>query len=131
MTTKLTITNDSASNGDAILNAVNSTEGRLKDVVIRPGESRELWISTASMVSITETWPVQPKPDDSDGGGSIIAACGDKGEAWAKAFVQRFPNADEDTMRAWFANAIEAADTVRRERRIIEAASRSAASTTN
>lgn len=120
MTTKVRIENDATSNGDVILNGVNTTEGRIKDAAIRPGESRELWITTASMLTIHETWPTQPKLDSDAGGAKIIAECGDRGEKWAKAFVQHFPNADEDTLRAWFQNAIESADTVRRERRELD-----------
>lgn len=107
MTTKVIIGNDATSNGDVILNGVNTTEGRVKDAAIRPGESRELWITTSSMLSITETWPAQPRQFASDG--DVIAECGDKGELWAKAYVQVHPNGDVDTLRAWFANAIEAA----------------------
>jgi hypothetical protein len=110
MTTKIHILNDPTSNGDVILDAVNTTDGRIKGFPIRPGESRELWITTNSAVILTETWPTQPKnPADGD----IISECGDKGERWAKAFVRQFPNADEDTMRAWFANAIEGACAAR------------------
>lgn len=47
----------------------------------------------------------------------IIASCGDKGDRWAKAFCERNPVVDEGTMIAWFANAIEAACTVREQRR--------------
>lgn len=122
MTTLVTIKNGETSNGDVILNAVNTcSDGSMKGVALRPGESKDIWITTSSMMVITETWPTKPKLESPDGGGSVIAACGDSGEKWAKAFVQQFPDADEDTLRAWFQNAIEAADTVRRERREVEA----------
>lgn len=114
MTTKVKITNDERSNGDVIINGVNTTEGRIKDAALRPGESKELWITTGSMLTIHETWPTQSNLASD---GDIISSCGDSGEKWANAFCCKFPNADADTMRAWFANAIEAADAVRRERR--------------
>lgn len=110
MTTKVVIENHHHSNGDLIVDAVSTTEGRIKDIALRPGESHEFWITTSSAIMLTETCPTQPKnPAD----GAVISECGDKGELWAKAFVRQFPNADEDTMRAWFANAIEAAWTQR------------------
>jgi hypothetical protein len=48
--------------------------------------------------------------------GEMTAACGDSGERWAAAFRQLSPPTDEDTMRGWFANAIEAAFTARAAR---------------
>jgi hypothetical protein len=110
MTTKIRISNDATSNGDLIIDAVNTTEGRINDAVLRPGDSREFWITNLSMVSLTETWPAQPLPKSDV---EIIAECGDSGAKWAKAFKEKFPNADESTMLAWFANAIEAASTAR------------------
>lgn len=113
MTTKVTITNDKTSNGDVILNAINPCEGRIHDEVIRPGTEREVWITNLSSITLTETWPAS-KPAASSV--EIISECGDSGEKWAKAFVAQFPTADEATMLGWFANAIEAAYTVRRAR---------------
>lgn len=117
MTTLVTVKNDDKSNGDVIIDGANTCEGKIRGHALRPGESKEIWITTGSALVLTETWPTRPKNADDPGGGTIIAECGDKGELWAKAFVNQFPAADEDTLRAWFQNAIEAADTVRQERR--------------
>lgn len=117
MTTLVTIKNDDKSNGDVIIDGASTCEGPLRGHALRPGESKDIWITTSSSLHITETWPTRPKNADDAGGGTIIAECGDKGELWAKAFVNQFPAADEDTLRAWFQNAIEAADTVRVARR--------------
>jgi hypothetical protein len=113
MTTKVRISNDATSNGDVIIDAINTTEGRINDAVLRPGEAREFWITNLSAVMLTETWPAQPLPK---AGGDIIAECGDSAEKWTKAFKQVNPNSDEGTMLAWFANAIEAACAKRAER---------------
>lgn len=120
MTTKVTITSDPSSNGDLVLNGVNTCEGPILNALIRPGQSRTLWISSSSMLSLVERHPARlPEPEDpSKGdGGSIISKCGDKGALWAEEFVAHNPGVDIDTARAWFQNAIEAAWTVRSEYR--------------
>jgi hypothetical protein len=117
MTTLVTIKNDDKSNGDVIIDGTSTCEGPIRGVALRPGESKAIYITTSSSLHLTESWPTRPKNADDAGGGTIIRECGDNGELWAKAFVNQFPAADEDTLRAWFQNAIEAADTVRRERR--------------
>lgn len=121
MTTLVTIKNDGKSNGDVIVDAASTCEGPLRGVPLRPGESKDIWITTSSSIHLTETWPTRQKNND-PGGGKTIAECGDNGEKWAKAFTDHFPAADEDTMRAWFQNAIEASHTVRVERVADEAA---------
>lgn len=57
MTTKLRIVNDNESNGDLILNGYSTCEGRVKDAVLAPGESRELWVTDSSVMVLTERWP--------------------------------------------------------------------------
>jgi hypothetical protein len=117
MTTKVKITSDASSNGDVVLNGPCTCEGPILNAVIRPGESRELWITSSTMLSITERHPaIAPEPEDIErkgSGGAIISKCGDKGELWAHEFVAMCPGVDEDTARAWFQNAIEAACSVR------------------
>lgn len=120
MTTLVTIKNAENSNGDVILDGTGTCEGQLRGVPLRPGESRDVWITTSSALILTETWPTRKKSSGDDGS-KTIAECGDDGEKWAAAFTNQFPAADEDTMRAWFQNAIEAAVSVRRERIIREA----------
>lgn len=117
MTTLVTIRNDATSNGDVIIDGASTCEGTIRGLTLRPGEEKAVWITTSSSLHLTEKWPTRPKNAIDAGGGTIIGECGDSGELWAKAFVNQFPAADEDTIRAWFQNAIEAADTVRRERR--------------
>lgn len=109
MTTKVKIESSIDSNGDVILNGVNTTEGNIHDAVLRPGESRELWITSSSMLTLTEKWP-KSSPQSSR---EILNECGDDASKWAKAFVQTFPASDEGTMLCWFANAIETATAAR------------------
>lgn len=112
MTTKVTIENAPESNGDVVLNGTSSG-GVFKNVVIRPGDSQEVWITTSSALFIAERWPATELPLAD---GATIAACGDDGAKWAKEFFKRNPSPDEETMRAWFQNAIEAAYDARRSR---------------
>lgn len=112
MTTKITIANDASSNGDVVLNGANTCEGPINNALIRPGESRTLYITSSSMLAVTERWPTAPRVSDD----AIITKCADRGEKWAEEFCARNPGVDVDTMRAWFQNAIEAACDVRRER---------------
>lgn len=58
----------------------------------------------------------------------LLRACGDSGEKWADAFMEIVGgkglaiDADlQDVLRAWFANAIEHSNDVRRWRREAEA----------
>ncbi len=113
MTTKIKISSDTSSNGDLVLNAAVTCEGPILNHVIRPGEDRELWISSSSVLTITERHPSMPFTKDD---GALISKCGDRGELWASEFFARNPGVAEDTARAWFQNAIEAACDVRRER---------------
>lgn len=120
MTTKITIASAPESNGDVVLNAVNTVQGPILNDVIRPGESRELWITSCSMLAITERHPrMIPEPENiaMGNGGAITNKCGDDGALWAHEFVARNPGVGEDAARAWFQNAIEAACAVRYERR--------------
>lgn len=117
MTTFVTIHNHTRSNGDLIVDGAGTCEGPIRGLALRPGEEKSVWITNSSALIVTEKWPTRPKNAVDESGGAIISECGDSGELWAKAFVNQFPAADEDTLRAWFQNAIEAADTVRRERR--------------
>lgn len=116
MTTLVTITNNEKSNGDVIIDGVSTCEGKLRGVALRPGQTRDVWITTGSALIVTETWPTRPHKTNDPGGGKTISECGDLGEKWAKAFVDHHPAADEDLMRAWFQNAIEASHSVRVER---------------
>lgn len=119
MTTKIKIESLPESNGDVVLNAINTCEGRINNAVLRPGESRELWITSSTALFLTERHPaIVPEPKDPTcDGGEIIRKCGDQGALWAREFVARFPGVEEDSARAWFQNAIEAAVAVRDERR--------------
>lgn len=116
MTTKVLIANAPESNGDVILNAHTSCEGRIKDFTLAPGSFKELWITDQSAVILTETWPTtkqkvadEPAATDDD----IISKCGDRGELWAKEFHKKNPHIDLGVALAWFSNCIEAACAVR------------------
>lgn len=56
MTTKITIANDSSSNGDILLKGVNTCEGAI-DAALLPGNSKEFWITNSSSLFVTERWP--------------------------------------------------------------------------
>lgn len=123
MTTKIRIECLPESNGDVVLSAVNTVEGRINNAVLRAGQSRELWITSSTAMFITERHPAMP-PEPKDptcDGGEIIRKCGDQGALWAREFVAQFPGVEEDNARAWFQNAIEAACAVRAAREFVEA----------
>lgn len=69
MTTKITIVNDDSSNGDVVIIGAStwSADGNYfsprNPGVIFPGESAQIGITDASILTITERWPTQkPKP---------------------------------------------------------------------
>ena len=63
MTTKLIIESAPESNGDVVVQGMNTTEGHVKFELL-PGEKRELWITSSTMLIVTETWPTKAKKDE-------------------------------------------------------------------
>lgn len=56
MTTRVTIKNESESNGDLFLKGFNTCEGKF-DVSLLPGEEKSVWVTDHSVILVTETWP--------------------------------------------------------------------------
>jgi hypothetical protein len=62
MTTRITIENDIASNGDIMIHAINPCAGD-RHTRLFPGQKYQEWVTTNTALFVTEEWPTA-KPKD-------------------------------------------------------------------